>query len=156
METKKRREHLSEEDVQSNKQLYETFKQSFDNKSNEQPGIEVVITDMSKNSINLDGSKSSSNCSLNETEFNDVFDDSTEDNAARSNIDFDSIEHSKVSIIKRRKSLQPPSLPNVSFLEYIQASVGNPPCLGRPIKSKDSVRNFKATLAMVCMINVNH
>ncbi|KAI7691500.1 hypothetical protein SSS_06284 [Sarcoptes scabiei] len=52
-------------------------------------------------------------------------------------------------LIKRRKSLPPPLKQNISWSEYINAPKGNPPCLGRPWKTKDSNRTFKATIAMV-------
>nr|XP_037288194.1 ankyrin repeat domain-containing protein 13C-like [Rhipicephalus microplus] len=49
---------------------------------------------------------------------------------------------------QRRKSLPPPSRRDVTFEEYISATPGNPPILGRQPVCKTTTKVFKATLAM--------
>lgn len=84
LESKKRREHLSPEDVQKNKALVENLtKGSWENKE-----------------------------------------------------------------FERRNSLSPPELPNITWEEYITAPVGHAPCIGRHTISKESNKQFKATIAM--------
>ncbi|XP_052777555.1 ankyrin repeat domain-containing protein 13C-like [Mya arenaria] len=84
LESKKRREHLSQEDIQKNKAMVENLtKGSWDNKE-----------------------------------------------------------------FSRRSSLPPPESPTVLWEEYISAPIGNVPCIGRPHLSKESQKNFKATIAM--------
>lgn len=53
---------------------------------------------------------------------------------------------------ERRQSLPKPDVPTVSWEEYINAPVGQPPCIGRPYISKESNKVFKATIAMVSML----
>ena len=50
---------------------------------------------------------------------------------------------------ERRSSLCAPDRPTVSWEEYIQAPVGSAACLSRPQISKENVKAFKATIAMV-------
>ncbi|XP_022250697.1 ankyrin repeat domain-containing protein 13C-like isoform X2 [Limulus polyphemus] len=52
------------------------------------------------------------------------------------------------SEFQRRKSLTAPLTPQVTWEEYITATQGKPPHLGRQMVSKESVKNFKAILAM--------
>lgn len=49
---------------------------------------------------------------------------------------------------QRRKSLPPPPQRVVTFEDYISATPGNPPILGRTPVSKTTTKVFKATLAM--------
>lgn len=50
---------------------------------------------------------------------------------------------------KRRQSLLPPRRKDVTWKEYINATPGKPPCLGRSMIAKESSKTFKATVAMV-------
>ncbi|XP_013788511.1 ankyrin repeat domain-containing protein 13C-like, partial [Limulus polyphemus] len=52
------------------------------------------------------------------------------------------------SEFQRRQSLSAPLTPHITWEEYITASVGKPPHLGRCVVSKESSKNFKAILAM--------
>ncbi|KAL4235952.1 Ankyrin repeat domain-containing protein 13C [Mactra antiquata] len=82
LESKKRREHLSPEDIQKNKAMVENLtKGSWDHKE-----------------------------------------------------------------FERRRSITPPELPDTSWEEYISSE--QTPCIGRPQISKESIRAFKATIAM--------
>ncbi|KAL5016839.1 hypothetical protein ScPMuIL_006428 [Solemya velum] len=49
---------------------------------------------------------------------------------------------------KRRQSLLPPRRKDVTWKEYINATPGKPPCLGRSMIAKESSKTFKATVAM--------
>ncbi|KAH7935694.1 hypothetical protein HPB52_012602 [Rhipicephalus sanguineus] len=49
---------------------------------------------------------------------------------------------------QRRKSLPPPPRRDVTFEQYISATPGNPPILGRQPVCKTTTKVFKATLAM--------
>ena len=57
-------------------------------------------------------------------------------------------KHAQLLNYRRRKSLAPPPLPQVTWQQYISAPKGHPPCLSRPWKTKETVRTFKATLGM--------
>lgn len=49
----------------------------------------------------------------------------------------------------RRKSLPQPPKSDVTWNEYINSSAGHPPCIGRSPVLKESVKLFKANVAMV-------
>lgn len=141
VETKKRREHLSEEDVQFNKQLFEMLKQPLDNpkESSQLAGSDPSMVE-SNRGTEENSSRSSSSSSLNDCDGQEGADAS--DDEAVVDLEMD-------PVYKRRKSLQPPSAVAVSWDDYANAEAGLPPSLGRPVKSKNSTRTFKATLAMV-------
>ena len=90
LETRKRREHLSKEDLRKNKALLENFAKGHVHHEDENG----------------------------ESEF------------------------------PRKESLPPPAENKVTWLEYIAASAGSPPPLGRPLVCKESSKGFKATVAM--------
>ena len=57
---------------------------------------------------------------------------------------------------QRRKSLQPPQkIKIISWNDYINCSPGKHSPLGRDLICKESVKAFRATLAMV-ILNLNH
>ncbi|CAN8004490.1 unnamed protein product [Ixodes hexagonus] len=86
-ESRKRREHLTEEDLHKNKAIIESFTRG--------------------NALSLENAEA-----------------------------------------QRRKSLVPPPSNRVTFEDYISASPGHPPVLGRSAISKTTTKVFKATLAM--------
>ena len=54
--------------------------------------------------------------------------------------------------INYRPSLPPPPANTVSWNEYINSKEEEWPCLGRKLKCKESRKEFKAQLAMVCFL----
>lgn len=162
IESKKRREHLSEDDVQSNKALIESLKKSLENsKNNESNNDEYETDDNGIDSPNMDKNEkpkrgqntvinSSSSSSMNELLLestngaNQEVDDEDEDDGTLAALD----KQTHLLQIKRRKSLPPPNNTTITWVEYINAPKGSPPTLARPLKSKESSRTFKATLAM--------
>ena len=53
---------------------------------------------------------------------------------------------------ERRKSLEPPESPGISWEEYISTPAGQAPELGRTHVAKESSKAFKATIAMVSVM----
>lgn len=96
LESRKRREHLTDEDLQKNKAIIESL-----TKGN---GSSSVAID------NTNGEQT----------------------------------------IQRRQSLTPPPPTTVTWEEYISSPPGEHPSLGRQPICKETVKAFKATLAMVC------
>ncbi|RWS28501.1 ankyrin repeat containing protein-like protein, partial [Leptotrombidium deliense] len=92
LESRKRREHLTEEDLQKNKTIIESI-----TKGSDTPALQL--------------------------------DNSTEPPP-------------------RRKSLPPPPKRSVSWDAYISSPAGKHPCLGRDVICKESMKVFKATLAV--------
>jgi len=100
LESRKRREHLTDEDLQKNKAMIESL---------------------------------------------------TKGNTSTSAVAIDNTNGEQ--IIQRRKSLQPPSSRNISWDQYITSTSGQHPPLGRELICKETVKAFKATLAMVLIID---
>lgn len=135
VKTKKRREHLSDEDVQSNKAQFEIFKKSLDNN---QEKIRKLST---KSGEDLSEFEEFMNGDFNDEEMDELVEVESEN--------FIEAVMSSTTTNENRKSLPPPVKTNVSWIEYINAPKGSPPCIGRPVKVKESRRTFKATVAMV-------
>ncbi|XP_067627205.1 ankyrin repeat domain-containing protein 13C [Eurosta solidaginis] len=104
LKQRKRREHLSHEDLQKNKALVDSITRG---------GRRASV-----NSTNGGGGSSGDSTNGSSTE------------------------------MPRRCSLQPPSLPTITWDEYINAKGGNCPQLGRPPVHKQSNKNIRATVAM--------
>jgi len=51
--------------------------------------------------------------------------------------------------IEHRPDLTPPEKPKAVWSDYINSSEGQWPCLSRPIRCKESKKEFKAQLAIV-------
>lgn len=119
-------------------------------KSNNAPQSSSLTKNGSNNQINGD--------TFHETEF-DVQHTSGEDGDGETDDEEHLIEAAMVSAmsgqddqlpIKPRRSLPPPQQPDVTWEQYINASKGMPPCLGRQWDLKVRTKNLKATIAMVC------
>ncbi|KPM02243.1 GPCR-chaperone-like protein [Sarcoptes scabiei] len=157
IETKKRREHLSEDDVKTNKALFDTLKKTLDASNHPQKSITRKINSKSSDSLDeIDDCQSTMKNELTNGDSlqpirveDEIVINGDEDDEDDSIMDVKAaIVSSTNGLIKRRKSLPPPLKQNISWSEYINAPKGNPPCLGRPWKTKDSNRTFKATIAM--------
>ncbi|CAG2106886.1 unnamed protein product [Medioppia subpectinata] len=101
LESRKRREHLTDEDLQKNK---------------------AIIESLTKGGANGGGGASSGDEIVANGETN--------------------------SAVQRRKSLTPPPPTTVTWDEYVNAPSGQHPPLGRQLICKETVKAFKATLAM--------
>jgi hypothetical protein len=99
LESRKRREHLTDEDLQKNKAMIESL---------------------------------------------------TKGNTSASAVAIDNTNGEQ--IIQRRKSLPPPTPRNISWEEYMSSTPGQHSPLGRELICKETVKAFKATLAMVLII----
>ena len=97
LESRKRREHLTDEDLQKNKAMIESLTKG----------------NSSSSSVAIDNTNGEPN-------------------------------------IQRRPSLTPPPPTTVTWEEYINSPPGQHPPLGRQPICKETVKAFKATLAMVC------
>jgi len=150
IETKKRREHLTEDDVQSNKALIETFKKSIESKGgrNADNGDEDEEEDESNQQKKLPKNSCSSlsdeNLPKNGDFDFDYDEDEEDDEAALATVS----KQAQMLQVRRRKSLTRPQPPAATWQDYVNAPKGKPPCLGRAWKSKESTKTFKATLAM--------
>jgi hypothetical protein len=58
--------------------------------------------------------------------------------------------------IEHRPDLTPPEKPKVVWGDYINSPDGQWPCLSRPIRCKESKKEFKAQLAIVIFINFSN
>lgn len=119
LESRKRREHLSEEDIIENNSF--SLNLTTDKK-------ELIKS----NSLELSNSISNSNSSTNNT----------------SNSNSDDLNNDDKQEIIRRKSLPKPVKPNIDWNEYLNTETDKL-CLGRKMICKQSVKKFKATLGMV-------
>ena len=123
--SKLRSEHMSEEELKKN--------------AEKQKKVQEQLT-RSKTSLE----KSSSNKQLTAS--------SHKLNSADNLTDLESIDESSgeyEDCIEYRPSLPPPEVPQVTWNEYINAVEGKHPVLGRPLRCKESKKEFKAQLAMV-------
>ena len=123
LESKKRREHLTDEDlIENNKFALKLTSKSNLSRSNSIDDGNPVRRTKSMSDMSNGISNSDSTQNTNDSD------------------DFD-------SKVVRRKSLARPPKPNVSWDEYINAEKA--PCLGRKMVCKESAKKFKATLGMV-------
>lgn len=125
LESKKRREHLTEQDL-ANDNI--SFPISF--KNNEKSSRSDQLN--KSNSLEISNNISNSN--------------STNDTTNSTNSD-DLNDEPKDEII-RRKSLPKPPKQNITWEEYINSDTDNLPCLGRKMICKQNVKKFKATIGM--------
>lgn len=119
LESRKRREHLSRDDLQKNKAIMESLKGGQHAPNLDQNGevisffVSFAIVSISTDQLNCFG--------------------------------FTSLG---IQIV-RRESLTPPDEHNVSWDDYINAEPGEYPTLGRQLVYKESSKTFRATVAMV-------
>lgn len=119
LETRKRREHLSPEDLAKNK--------------------EALVESLAKAGNTYENGVSFHRISKESTDFRDY----------GMEFDLESYRNMLQDEYQRRESLDPPEKRDVTWTQYIEAEPGQPPCLGREKVSKASSKGFKATLAMV-------
>lgn len=174
IETKKRREHLSEEDIYANKAIYETLKKSLEQQKNHRKSSQKSLEESSSSfddiaqidqpskfnntqqlSTNNGGNNHINGDTSHETNADDHH--SGGDGGEETDDEENLIEAAMVSAmsgqddqlpIKPRRSLPPPTQTNVTWEQYINAPKGMPPCLGRQWDLKVRTKNLKATIAM--------
>lgn len=135
LETRKRREHLNEEDVQRNRACMATLS-SDHSRSNYNQDITSSIESYSNDS-ELAADVSMSTCDNELSNGNH----SSASSSLRSNSNCNTLR-------SKRASLPPPEETNVSWNEYINSPIGQYPTIGRPQVSKSSSKSFKASIAM--------
>lgn len=118
--TRKRREHLTEEDLKRNKIAYKS-------------ALHVLKFGKKPNLLDLDEASSQE------------YDNDDENNDSRSDNQEDVDTENEV---QHRESLSPPPSTNVTWSQYSQAEPGNHPTLGREPKIKVVKTAFKAGVAM--------
>lgn len=156
VETKKRREHLSEEDLMKNKALIDTFTKGPSAKrslSEKGPFPDEKLSNGKGSSPNNEKGTSANNHKIVTSKKSDG---STRSDSLKST----SLELSTESLTLqeglalevtsgiRRRSLSPPIKAPISWDTYTNCEPGNHPILGRPLVCKSSSKSFKATLAM--------
>lgn len=127
LESRKRREHLSEEDLQKNKMLIENFTRL--NGSGASTNSLPAQTTHHQHPYNHNHNHSHSHPTSTTT-------------SCRSNA---SLELRPA----RRKSLPKPPANRYTWNQYITAEAGRAPCVGRDLQCKENSKSFKATVAMV-------
>lgn len=135
LETRKRREHLNEEDVQRNRACMASL--SLDNsKQNLSQDLSSSLESYSNDSeLGVDVSMGT-----NDNEMNNG-NNSSASGSVKSSNNFSTLK-------SKRSSLPPPEETDVSWNEYINSPVGQYPTIGRPQVSKTSSKSFKASIAM--------
>lgn len=162
VETKKRREHLSEEDLMKNKALIDAFTKGPSARrslSEKGPFPNEKLSNglgSSNNEKGLSPNNFKGTSANHEIVTSKKSDGSTKSDSLRST----SLELSTESLTLqeglalevisgiRRRSLSPPVKAPISWDTYVNCEPGNHPVLGRPLVCKSSNKSFKATLAM--------
>lgn len=133
LESRKRREHLTEEDVLRNKSLTAAF--------------DDLEKENQESTSSFESNSNGGECSSNECSIGECGNESTSNgngslaSSAKSSLNCNRGKN-------RRESLIPPESTNVTWDEYINAPPGQHANIGRPQVCKTSSKAFKANVAM--------
>lgn len=127
--TRKRREHLKEEDLKRNKIAYKSFVDIFKHGIKPNSKVNNEISTQQQETNNNNGCKDDQKLSVTGQANPNQQDPST-------------------PVIQHRESLRPPPPTNVTWEQYIQSKPGQFPNLGREQKCKMIHTPFKASVAM--------